>query len=217
MRLGGLILTGGHSRRMGRPKEWLPFHGDTLLGRAAAELRTCTCPTAVVARDAQQQLPPLVAGVERIGDLRPGLGPLAAMHTGLCWLRDHHGFGPDDAAFVTACDLPFIDRTLVAWLAARLGDAPCLMPSVEGHAQPLVAIYRTRLVADIETMLEAGCRSPRDLGRTPGCRVVTEAELRDFDASLRCLVNVNDPHRYSLLLGDADRPPPGGDPLQDHS
>ncbi|MEZ6035942.1 MAG: molybdenum cofactor guanylyltransferase [Planctomycetota bacterium] len=201
MRLGGLILTGGRSRRMGRPKEWLPFGDTTLLGRVATMLRGCAGPVAVVARDEDQQLPPLPAGTEVVTDDRPGQGPLAALRRGLSWLRERHGFGADDAAFVTACDLPFLDAAAVRWLVAQLGDAPLLMPRADGHLQPLTAIYRLGTLPAITDLLATGERSPRALGEIPGCRILPEATLRTFAPELRFLTNVNDPADYARLMG----------------
>lgn len=201
MRLGGLILTGGRSRRMGRPKEWLPFGDTTLLGRVATMLRECTSPVAVVARDEDQQLPPLPAGIEVLIDDRPGQGPLAALRRGLHRLRERHGFGDGDAAFVTACDLPFLDAAAVRWLASQLGDAPLLLPSAGGHLQPLTAIYRLGTLPAIDELLASGERSPRALGETPGCRILSEATLRAFAPDLRFLTNVNDPEHYARLMG----------------
>lgn len=199
MRLGGLILTGGHSRRMGRPKEWLPFGDTTLLGHTCSVLCECTTPVGVVAREAGQVLPPLPSAAEVIHDPDPGGGPLQALGAGLRWLRERHGFTDDDAAFVAACDLPFLTAGAVRWLCARLGDAPLLMPVTEAAPQPLAAIYRTVTLPAIEALLAAGGRSPRDLGKTPGCRRVAEPELRTFDPSLRFLTNVNDPQHYERV------------------
>ena len=36
--VGGIVLCGGQSSRMGRPKAWLPFAGTTLLGHVAGSL-----------------------------------------------------------------------------------------------------------------------------------------------------------------------------------
>ena len=59
MRTSAIILTGGWSKRMGRPKESLPLHGDTLLGRTAKTVCSCVEVAVVVARDQNQQLPAL--------------------------------------------------------------------------------------------------------------------------------------------------------------
>lgn len=201
MRIGALILTGGRSERMGRPKESLPLHGDTLLGRAAACLTSVAEVTAVLARDQGQQLPPLPPGLERVHDDQPGSGPLPALLHGLSWLERRHGFADDDAAFVTACDQPFLTADAVRWLLDRLGDHELVMPRQGGLLQPLCAVYRLSVRGFAERLLATGTVTPRSLAAADRARVVDEDELRSFDPSLRFLQNVNTPEDYRRALG----------------
>lgn len=201
MRLGSLILAGGRSTRMGRPKESLPFGGDTLLGRAIAAVATACHPILVVARS-DQHLPPLPPTADRVADASPGDGPLAAIATGLAHLRRAHGFADDDAAFVVGCDQPFVDAALIALLHGRLGDARLVLPRAAGHLQPLCAIWRIGTDITIGELLRADVRTPRRVAEVVPTRVVDEAELRAFDPDLRCLHNVNSPTDYERALAD---------------
>src|SRR5262245_3646442 len=47
--VGGIILCGGQSKRMGRPKAWLPFAGETMLPRVVRLLGEVVQPIVVVA------------------------------------------------------------------------------------------------------------------------------------------------------------------------
>src|SRR5688572_29654059 len=106
MLVGSIILAGGRSRRMGQPKESLPFGGTTLLGRTVETLLDRTWPVVVVARP-EQQLPPLPLEARVVADDLPGQGPLQAIASGIRWLRGSNGgLGERDAAFVTGCDAP---------------------------------------------------------------------------------------------------------------
>lgn len=201
MRIGALILTGGRSERMGRPKESLPLHGDTLLGRAAACLGSVAEVTAVLARDAGQQLPPLPPGLHRVHDRHAGQGPLGALVDGFTWLGERHGFADDDVAFATACDQPFLTAEAVQWLLARLGDHELVMPRVGGLLQPLCAVYRLSVRSFAERLLATGTVTPRSLAAANGARVLEEPEVRAFDPSLRFLQNVNTPEDYRRALG----------------
>ena len=49
MNIGGVILCGGESRRMGRPKAWLPFGPETLLQRVVRLIGEVVNPLVVVA------------------------------------------------------------------------------------------------------------------------------------------------------------------------
>ncbi len=201
MRIGAIILAGGRSERMGRPKESLPLRGDTLLGHALSSLAGCADPLLVIARDDAQQLPPLPVGVTRIHDEHPGIGPLAALVTGLRWLAAHAGFAPTDAAFATACDQPFLTADAVRWLTGRLGTHDLVMPRVGERLQPLCAIYRLAVLPFAERLLATGTVTPRSLAAADGARVLEEHEVRAFDPSLRFLQNLNTPEDYRRALG----------------
>lgn len=190
MRLGAIILAGGRSARMGRPKEALPFGGAPLLARVTAALAPACDPIVVVARDARQELPPLPAAVLRTHDDAPGRGPLAGLAAGLRALAAH-GFGPADAAFVVACDHPFVGAAFARFLADRLGgaDADAAMPDVGGRVEPLCAVYRLRCLPRIDALLAAGDAGPSALAAVAAR--VPEAALRAVDPELRALCDVD--------------------------
>ena len=62
MNLGAVVLCGGESRRMGRPKAWLPFGPELMLQRVVRLVGTVARPIVVVAAPGQD-LPELPAGV----------------------------------------------------------------------------------------------------------------------------------------------------------
>jgi molybdopterin-guanine dinucleotide biosynthesis protein A len=123
---GGLLLTGGRSRRMGRDKATLEVAGEILSVRLGGLL-------ADVAR------PALEVGPGRSGlpttEPDPGEGPLAAIATGWRCLR---GLGFSGDVIVLATDLPLLTEEVLDWLAGRPEDAS-VVPVVEGRTQPLCA------------------------------------------------------------------------------
>jgi molybdopterin-guanine dinucleotide biosynthesis protein A len=200
MNLGSIVLAGGRSQRMGRPKETLPFEGGTLLGRTVDTLMLCTYPVMIVARDARQELPPVAIESEVTVDDDPGAGPLAAFATGLRAVR-----GRCDAALLVSCDLPFLGQDAVGWLAAQLqaGD-DAVVPRAGGTLHPLTAIYRTTVLAEVEKLLAAGERAPRALVDRVRARVLDEAALRAFDPELRFLRNVNTPEELAAARREVE-------------
>ena len=84
--VGGVILCGGQSKRMGRPKAWLPFGDETMLQRVVRILREVVEPVVVVAAP-NQDVPALPAGVEIVHDEVEGKGPLAGLAAGLAALE----------------------------------------------------------------------------------------------------------------------------------
>src|SRR5689334_1590078 len=100
MRTGGIVLCGGRSSRMGRPKAWLPFGGETMLQRVVRVLREVVDPVAVVAAPGQD-IPELPTGVRVIRDEIEGKGPLGGLCAGLSAIA-----GECDAVYLSSCDVP---------------------------------------------------------------------------------------------------------------
>lgn len=200
MRLGALILAGGRSVRMGRPKAWLPFGSDTLLGRVSRALLQVAAPVLVLARDHEQELPPLPPAVGKLVDERCDAGPLAGLTQGLDHLAVAHGFAETDALLLSACDLPFLDAEFVRGLTTHLADHDIVLPITDGREEPLAALYRVGLRAAAHELLHRGAGSPRALAagaRT--CRLAGEA-LASIDPAGRCLWNLNTQADYERAL-----------------
>src|ERR1700730_16931801 len=100
--IGGIVLCGGQSKRMGKPKAWLPFAGETMLGRVVRLLGEAVSPTVVVAAP-DQEVPPLPQEIKVVRDEEKGRGPLQGLAAGLAALD-----GQVDAVFLSSCDVPFL-------------------------------------------------------------------------------------------------------------
>ena len=85
MRAAGIVLCGGRSSRMGRPKAWLPFGNEFMLARVVRVLREAVDPVVVVAAP-DQDVPPLPPAVRIIRDEIEGKGPLGGLAAGLAAL-----------------------------------------------------------------------------------------------------------------------------------
>lgn len=177
MRLGGVVLAGGRSRRMGTAKATLDWHGTPLVAHIAAQVARATGGPVVVVAAPGQVLPPLEWLVVR--DPRPGLGPVQGLAAGLAALDAHA-----DVAFACATDQPHAAEVLPALLAAlRAGD-----DAVAYDGQPLGALYRTALAARAQARLAVAGpgadASLRGLLATVNTRILDEAPpaaLRSLD------------------------------------
>src|SRR6266481_4244898 len=96
-RVGGIVLCGGRSSRMGRPKAWLPFAGELMLARVVRLLSEAVQPLVVVAAP-EQEVPPLPPGVAVVRDEERGRGPLQGLAAGLDALQ-----GQAEAAYLSSC------------------------------------------------------------------------------------------------------------------
>ncbi len=192
--LGGLILCGGLSKRMGTPKAWLDFAGTPLLGRVSRTVLESSSPVVVVAA-AGQPVPELDPAIEIIRDSTAQQGPLQGLADGLAALADRC-----DAAFVCGCDSPFISTELIGLLSGLLDDRDAVVPMVDGFPQPLLAIYRTTLTGKCQEHLAGESRSLRVMLADLDVRAVSLAELRRVDPELDVLRNINTPKNYEDIL-----------------
>jgi molybdopterin-guanine dinucleotide biosynthesis protein A len=215
--MGGIVLCGGKSSRMGRPKATLPFGDELMLPRVVRLLASVVSPIVVVAAP-DQELPSLPANVIVTRDEREGRGPLEGLLAGLTAIAPHV-----DAAYATSCDVPLLVpafvKAMIAHLVGPAGSAGLALPGagparqagptmiavpVDGQFHhPLAAVYRTSVTRDIAVLLAANQMRPVFLfDRVATCRVSVD-DLRAVDPRLDTLRNLNRPEDYLAALADA--------------
>ena len=196
----GVVLAGGQSSRMGRPKAALEWHGSTLLRRTAQIVARATSGPVVVVRALGQDLPELPDGVLVADDPREGKGPLQGIAAGLAALT-----GRADLAFVSSTDLPFLHPAFIRRVLAVLeedGTADVALPVARGYKQPLAAGYRVSLAGTVERLVKEDRLRPAFLFEECQVRALDDAELKAnpvlaaLDPDLDSLLNVNTPADY---------------------
>jgi molybdenum cofactor guanylyltransferase len=192
---------------MGRDKALLRFGDETQLQRVVRVVSQAVDEVVVVARG-RQELPELPADVRVVHDDVLDQGPVGGLVPGLraCTAP---------VAFVTSCDVPFLNPAVPDLLFQALSRGPeafdVAVPRALDRLQPLCAVYRTRLWAEVAALLAAGRLRPVFLFERVATLEVEEAELRRVDPELASLWNCNTPEDYdaalaTLLGGAADRP-----------
>lgn len=176
----GLVLAGGRSQRMGRPKEWLlGLDGQSFLARAVNTLREAVDGAVWVARPygTSPQNP------WELPDPWPDKGPLAGIYSGL--LR-----APGPFLAVLAVDLPNATGTLYQSLQPWLGPArAAVLPRAGATRQPLAGFWSTALAEDIRRVLEAD--------RPPSLRAFLSAySVAWVETDASWLVNINTPQEW---------------------
>lgn len=128
---------GGSGRRMGGVAKGLlraPVSDETLVERL---LRVCSraAPEAQVYLVGESSAYAAL-GVTTLTDAPAGVGPLGGLRSLLLEARDNGAV----SALALACDLPFLDETVLARLLLPLSGA-ARVPIADGRDQPLAAAY----------------------------------------------------------------------------
>jgi len=186
------VLCGGRSTRMGRDKASLPFGAETLLARVVRRLRDAVDEVVLVAREGQV----VPAGFAVVRDPAEGLGPLAAIAVGLRAVRG-------DAAFVAACDLPFLRPALVRRLLDLGAGHDACVPLVEGFPMTTCAVYATSVAEVADQLVASGRLRLRDLLAAVDTRYIDPADLTDVDPLLDSFRDCNTPGAYAAALREA--------------
>jgi molybdopterin-guanine dinucleotide biosynthesis protein A len=197
LRVGGIVLCGGQSKRMGRPKAWLPFDGEVMLPRVVRLLRGAVEPVVVVAAP-DQDVPPLPDEIAVIRDDEKGRGPLQGLVSGLAALR-----GRVDAAYLSSCDVPFLQPAFVRRLIDLLGSHAICVPVAGGYHHALAAVYRLQVADAAERLLATKRLRLGSLFKEVSTREVEAEELADLDATFQTLRNLNSAEEYEAALQDA--------------
>lgn len=196
MKVGGIVLCGGQSKRMGRPKAWLPFGGELMLPRVVRLLGEVLQPIVVVAAP-DQEVPPLPAEIKVVRDQEKGRGPLQGLAAGLAALH-----GDAVAAYLSSCDVPFLRPGFVRRLIDLLGDDMICVPRVGDYHHPLAAVYRLDVRQTVAGLLAENRLRPFFLFDAVPTRIVEADEFANVNRSLQSLRNLNTPEEYEAAVCD---------------
>ena len=194
LRIGGVVLCGGKSSRMGLPKATLPFGDELMLQRVVRLLGEVVSPIVVVSAD-KQTLPELPDDVIVAHDRREGRGPLEGLFAGLLAAREHV-----DAVYATSCDVPLLATGFVKKMIEELTNFDVAVPIDGKFHHPLAAVYRTTVVPAIEELITNDRMRPVFLFDAVNTNRVRVEQLKQADPSLHTLMNLNQPADYQRAI-----------------
>lgn len=185
-----VILTGGKSSRMRRPKALLPFDGEPLIAHVVRNLKKLFAEAVVVAAP-EQELP--ILPVVLVRDDIAYQGPVSGIYHGL-------KASTKEVCFVTSCDAPFLNLQLIAHLLAQISDCDVVVPYWQERFQPLHAAYRRSVAPLLREQLDRGELRPISLYPRVRTREIHEDEIRRLDSEGLSFLNMNSPEDYQAAL-----------------
>jgi len=183
----GIILAGGESRRMGTDKALLDINGRPMIEHVLAVFAGLFKKTIIVTNTPDRYR---MYGVELTSDVLDIRGPLTGIYSGLLRSRDEYNF-------VAACDMPFLNPRLIAYMGELAAGHDAVVPMFGGgFLEPLHAIYRKGIFPVIEMQVRKQDRRIRGMFDHIQVRYVTEEEIVRFDPLKKSFRNLNTPKEY---------------------
>jgi molybdopterin-guanine dinucleotide biosynthesis protein A len=197
-----IILAGGRSARMGRPKATMRLGGVTLIERTVAELARVFDDIVVVAPPESEGIElPALGAVTIVHDENAYQGPIGALARGLRVARH-------EVAFACSCDLPMLRCEAASWLVSLIGGYDAVIPEIGERLQPLHAVYRRRCAGPLDAMLARGEHRLSAVAAAVDARIVSEPEYRRADPDALSCFNINTPEDYERALKLAETKSP---------
>lgn len=208
--LSGVILAGGKSRRMGTDKAFLKVGGRMLIQRVL-DVVEALCDDVVIVTNTPERYASF--GTRLVTDIVPGAGALGGLYTGLHAASRH-------CSLVVACDMPFLNRALLQYMADLVGEFDAVIPALgtvcpdlsdtsnarRWGLHPLHAAYTKACLLPIERAIQQG--DLRVIAFLPEVRVrfISPEEVDRFDPERRSFFNANTPEELAQARAMADVP-----------
>jgi molybdopterin-guanine dinucleotide biosynthesis protein A len=186
-----IILAGGQSRRMGREKALIDYNGQPIIAHVIDTLRDLSDDVIVVSNRSETYAA-AVGSARSVPDYDPPSGPLGGIYTGLSAAKN-------DLAIVVACDMPFLNRSLLRYLIDRAEQVDAVVMQLDGEYEPLHAVYRRTCLPSIQDHLLKGDRRVISFFDDIQLLTIPADEWRVIDPAGQSIANLNTPEDLQQL------------------
>jgi molybdopterin-guanine dinucleotide biosynthesis protein A len=189
----GIILSGGKSNRLGGlNKAFIKVRGERLIEKTLRIYRELFQEVLIVTNS---PLDYLEFDAAIVTDIIPGKASLGGIYTGLF-------FATSEYAFVTACDMPFLNARFIRFMMEQTGQHDIIVPRSADGLQPLHAIYSRNLLKSIRRLIDADRLKITELFKKQKVLEIPREDCLSFDPEERLFMNINTPEDLEKL---ADR------------
>jgi molybdopterin-guanine dinucleotide biosynthesis protein A len=187
--IGGAILAGGESSRMGENKAFVTVGGVPIIERVIACLQAVVNDLTIITNTPADYVH---LGLPLQTDILPGKATLGGLYTAI-----ERASAP--YTFVVSCDQPFLNPVLLRYLAGLRSGFDVVVPlNREGYPQSMHALYSKACAGPIRQRLEAD--RLKVIGFFPDVRVreVGADEIDLIDPERWSFTNVNTPEDLAI-------------------
>jgi len=186
----GIILSGGRSNRLGGiNKAFIEVRGERLIERTLRIYRDLFAEILIVTNT---PLDYLEFDVKIVTDIIPGKASLGGIYTGLF-------FANSEYAFVTACDMPFLNAQFIQFMMEKTGQHDIIVPRSADGPQPLHAIYSRNLLKPVRRLIDTDHLKITELFKKQKVLEIPREVSLFFDPEERLFMNINTPEDLEKL------------------
>jgi len=200
LRISGVVLAGGKSKRMGQNKALLELGNCTMIEKVVSTLQMLFQEIIVVTNTPEDY--GMLKDVRFVEDQlqSPVKSSLIGLYSGLLAATNPY-------IFATACDMPLLNTTLIGFMRDQVHEQDIIIPRVKGYYEPLHAFYSKKCIVPIKRQLDG--RDYKILKFFPEVRLleIQENVIRRYDPHLHSFLNINNLQEYlafkdTFLYGD---------------
>lgn len=180
----GIVLAGGKSKRMGKDKRHLLFHGESLLEISVNRLRNIADEIIVVTGE-EENLDN--RDVRFVVDIEKDRGPMTGLVSGLSKIKNPYGI-------VTPVDCPLIPHEFLSYLKEKAVSYDLTVPRWKRGIEPLIAVYSKSIIPVMNEWVKKEEKlAAHLLAREPKLRVrfIEEEEISQFGNPHVLFLNIN--------------------------
>jgi molybdopterin-guanine dinucleotide biosynthesis protein A len=188
-KISGIILSGGKSVRMGENKAFIEIDGVPIIHRIYNLFKELFQEIIIVTNHKELFLN---FNSKIYTDLLPNKGALGGLYTGLF-------FSNFSYSFCVACDMPFINKSLVQYLIKNIEDYDVIVPLAKDGLQPLHAIYSKNCLDPIKKTIGKGKYKVIDIYSLVKVKILKEEDFGFLDPLRESFINVNTPEELFTI------------------
>jgi len=189
----GIVLAGGKATRMGGAcdKAFLKIDNETIINRQLRILKQIFKEIIIVTNSTDSYKD--TKGVTIISDIIRERGPIGGIYSGL--LASHSFYN-----FVVACDMPFLNESLIRYMISNMRGYDVIMPKIDGRNQPLFCVYSKKCVSVIKRLIKENRLNVGGIFPEVRSRYIKSGHSKKIDAALNCFVNINTKEDHEACL-----------------
>ncbi|MBA3011570.1 MAG: molybdenum cofactor guanylyltransferase [Proteobacteria bacterium] len=188
----GVILAGGTNRRFpGKKKTFRRVGNEMMLTRIYSLFSKMFNEVILVVND-----PKAFVGWDMmvVTDIHPSRCALAGLHAGLF-------YASNPWAYVTACDVPFVNERVIGHLIdQREPGKEVIIPRTADGLEPLAAVYSRECIPAIENSLANNNLMIKKFFRQKKIKEIPVSDLKKLDPTMRFMFNINTPEDFEKAI-----------------